>query len=682
MLPRLLSVLIVVLLFAEQATGEEPGENLGSIEITARADDLTGIATSSSQGVIGKKDLERRPILRSGELLEVVPGIAVTQHSGTGKANQYFLRGFNLDHGTDFNASFDGVPMNLPTHGHGQGYLDLNPIIPELVQSIEFGKGPFYADIGNFSSAGYAKYNTLSSLPKSLFIASAGEDNFYRNVMANSYQLEQGQFLYGFEAQHYDGPWVEEENAKKVNVLLKYSNEDEQSGYSLTGTGYYGEWDASDQIPQRAVDEGLISRFGQIDNDLGGRAQRHSINSAWWSADSTSRWRANVYAFYSTLDLWSNFTYFLNDPVNGDQFKQEDKRYVIGGNSDYVWLDESFGQFSENSIGVQLRHDYIPSVGLFQSQERNTIRTIREDRVNETNLGIYFSNETIWTDWFRTYAGLRGDAFRFEVDSKTIEENSGRRDDFAISPKLGLVFGPWYSTEYYLNIGKGFHSNDARGTTIEIDPETNMQIDTVDPVVESRGVDLGARTTFFTNVHSSVTLWYLELDSELVFVGDAGTTEPSGESKRYGVEFSNYYQPLDWLTLDLDMAFTHAEFTDEEDDEIPNSVGRVITAGASVDFPNGIFGSIRARHFGDVPLVEDNSVDGGSTTVVNLQAGYAFLDNLAIRVDAFNLFNSSDDDISYFFESRLPGEPAAGVGDVHFHSVEPRTIRLSLQLSM
>lgn len=216
---------------------------------------------------------------------------------------------------------------------------------------------------------------------------------------------------------------------------------------------------------------------------------------------------------------------------------------------------------------------------------------------------------------------MRGDAFRFEVDSKTIEENSGTRNDFALSPKIGIVLGPWHSTEYYLNLGKGFHSNDARGTTIEIDPETNTSINTVDPIVESRGIDLGARTTLVSNLHSSVTLWYLELDTELVFVGDAGTTERSGESRRYGIEFTNYYQPFDWLTLDLDMAFTHAEFTDEDNDEIPNSVGRVITAGASVDFKNGMFGSLRARHFGDVPLVEDNSAEGGSTTVINLQAG-------------------------------------------------------------
>ncbi len=657
-------------------------DTLNPIEITVRADDMTGIAESSSQGVIGKEDLEKRPILRSGELLEVIPGVAVTQHSGTGKANQYFLRGFNLDHGTDFNATFDDVPLNLPTHGHGQGYLDLNPIIPELIETIEFGKGPYYTDIGDFSSAGYAKYRTVSSLDDTLLIFSAGEDNFYRTVIADSRNVNQSTFLYGVEGQFYDGPWNNDENSVKLNTLLKYSHTNNLSGYSITGNTYYGEWDASDQIPERAVDQGIISRFGQIDNDLGGDARRYSLNANWWSRDESSSWQSNVYTYYSSLNLWSNFTYFLNDPTNGDQFKQEDKRYVFGGSSKYASQLDSIGLFSQNIVGMQLRHDYVPDVGLYQSQGRNIIRAIRKDEVNQTSVGLYLSNETVWRDWFRTNLGLRGDYYRFDVNSKVIDENSGRKSDVALSPKLGLVFGPWFSTEYYVNAGKGFHSNDARGTTIEVDPETGMRADSVDPLVESKGIDVGARTTIIPGFHSTLTLWYLELDSELVFVGDAGTTEPQGESERYGIELTNFYRPNDWLTLDLDIAFTHAEFTQEDDNEIPNSVGRVITSGASIDLPNGIFGSLRMRHFGDIPLAEDNSVDAGSTTVFNLQAGYRFHDHLKVRLDIFNLFDSDDNDISYFYESRLPNEPTMGVNDVHFHSIEPRTIRASIELKL
>ncbi len=649
---------------------EEEVTELETLTVTGRADDLSGIAESSSQGRVGQAQLRTRPILRSGELLEIVPGAVVTQHSGTGKANQFFLRGFNLDHGTDFNARIDGVPLNLPTHGHGQGYLDLNPIIPELVNYIDYGKGPYYADVGDFSSAGYAHYHLYDELEQGLLRIGVGEDDFYRGVVADSMPLAQGTFLYGMEAQNYDGPWDLDEDALRLNLLLKYTGGTVTQGYRFTGMSYYGDWDSTDQIPQRAVDQGLISRLGQIDPTLGGRAQRHGLSMDWWSNRDKSAIRLNAFAFYSRLDLWSNFTYFLEDADNGDQFKQLDRRYTFGGTSEYDWHIDGIGQHSFNTLGLQLRHDYIPRVGLFQTEERNELRTTREDEVQETSVGLYLKNETQWLEWFRTVIGLRGDYFHFDVDSETMSQNSGDEGDAQFSPKLGLVFGPWYETELYLNLGRGFHSNDARGTTTSIDP--------VDPLVESQGAEVGVRTSFVPGLHSSLGLWYLELDSELVFVGDAGTTEPSAESRRYGVEWANFYQVTDWLTLDLDVAFTKAEFTDVSDDEIPNSVGRVISAGGAVDFPNGIFGALRLRHFGEVPLIEDGSVEAGSTTVVNLQAGYRLREDTSLQLDVFNLFDSEDSDIAYFFDSRLAGEPAEGVSDLHFHPVEPRAVRVTL----
>ncbi|MGH8625766.1 MAG: TonB-dependent receptor [Gammaproteobacteria bacterium] len=657
---------------------EEEITELETLTVTGRADDLSGIAESSNQGRVGQAQLRTRPILRSGELLEIVPGAVVTQHSGTGKANQYFLRGFNLDHGTDFNARIDSVPLNLPSHGHGQGYLDINPIIPELVNYIDYGKGPYYADVGDFSSAGYAHYHLYDELDKGLLRIGVGEDDFYRGVVADSMPLAQGTFLYGMEAQNYDGPWDLDEDALRLNLLLKYTGGTVTQGYRFTGMSYYGDWDSTDQVPQRAVDQGLISRLGQIDPTLGGRAQRHGLSMDWWSNRDKSAIRLNAFAFYSRLDLWSNFTYFLEDPIDGDQFKQIDRRYTYGGTSEYDWHIDGIGQHSFNTLGLQLRHDYIPKVGLFQTQERNELRTVREDEVQETSVGLYLKNETQWLRWFRTVLGLRGDYFRFDVDSETIAQNSGDEGDAQFSPKLSLVFGPWYETELYLNLGRGFHSNDARGTTIRIDPKTGDAVEPVEPLVESQGAEGGLRTSYVPGLQSTLGLWYLELDSELVFVGDAGTTEASGESRRYGVEWANFYQVTDWLTLDLDVAFTKAEFTDVADDEIPNSVGRVISAGGAVDFPNGIFGALRLRHFGDVPLIEDDSVEAGSTTVVNLQGGYRLLEDLSLQLDVFNLFDSEDSDIAYFFDSRLAGEPAEGVSDLHLHPVEPRAVRVTL----
>ncbi|MGH8651686.1 MAG: TonB-dependent receptor [Gammaproteobacteria bacterium] len=654
---------------------EEEVTELETLTVTGRADDLSGIAESSSQGRVGQAQLRTRPILRSGELLEIVPGAVVTQHSGTGKANQYFLRGFNLDHGTDFNARIDGVPLNLPSHGHGQGYLDINPIIPELVNYIDYGKGPYYADVGDFSSAGYAHYHLFDELEQGLLRIGVGEDDFYRGVVADSMPLAQGTFLYGMEAQNYDGPWDLDEDALRLNLLLKYTGGTVTQGYRFTGMSYYGDWDSTDQIPQRAVDQGQISRLGQIDPTLGGRAQRHGLSMDWWSNREKSAVRLNAFAFYSRLDLWSNFTYFLDDQSNGDQFKQIDRRYTFGGTSEYDWHIDGIGQHSLNTLGLQLRHDYIPTVGLFQTRKRAEVHPFRVDEVQETSVGLYLKNETQWLQWFRTVLGLRGDYFRFDVDSETIAQNSGDEGDAQFSPKLGLVFGPWYETELYLNLGRGFHSNDARGTTIRIDPKTG---DAVEPLVESQGAEVGVRTSYVPGLQSTLGLWYLELDSELVFVGDAGTTEASGESRRYGVEWANFYQVTDWLTLDFDLAFTKAQFTDVGDDEIPNSVGRVITAGGAVDFPNGIFGALRLRHFGDVPLIEDGSVEAGSTTVVNFQGGSRLREDLSLQLDVFNLFDSEDSDIAYFFDSRLTGEPAEGVSDLHVHPVEPRAVRVTL----
>jgi outer membrane receptor protein involved in Fe transport len=398
----------------------------------------------------------------------------------------------------------------------------------------------------------------------------------------------------------------------------------------------------------------------------------------WWSKRDKSAIRLNAFAFYSRLDLWSNFTYFLDDPVNGDQFKQLDRRHTFGGTSEYDWHIEGIGRHSFNTLGLQLRHDYIPRVGLSQTQRRNELRTVREDEVQETSVGLYLKNETQWLEWLRTLFGLRGDYFHFDVDSEAIAQNSGDENDAYFSPKLSLIFGPWYETELYVNLRRGFHSNDARGTTIRIDPKTGDAVNPVDPLVESHGAEVGVRTSFVPGLNSSLGLWYLELDSELVFVGDAGTTEPSGESRRYGLEWANFYQVTDWLTLDLDVAFTKAEFTEVADDEIPNSVGRVITAGGAVDFSNGIVAALRLRHFGDVPLIEDGSVEAGSTTVVNLQGGYRLREDLSVQLDVFNLFDSEDADIAYFFDSRLTGEPDQGISDLHFHPVEPRTVRATL----
>ncbi|MGD9604227.1 MAG: TonB-dependent receptor [Gammaproteobacteria bacterium] len=677
---------IALLLASGPATAHEDEE----ITVYGRASSRLGDAITSTAGYVGAHDLARRPLLRAGELLEAVPGIAVTQHSGTGKANQYFLRGFNLDHGTDFAAFVDGVPLNLRTHGHGQGYLDLNPLIPELVDHIEFGKGPHFADVGDFGNAGFARYALTRHVHGPMASLTVGEYDYRRVFGANGFRLGDGELIVGAEGQYYDGPWEIGEDGTRFNGLLRYVRGDRDAGESLTAMAYDARWDATDQVPARAVASGEISRFGSIDPTLGGASSRQSVNAEIWRSTARGGWHANAFAVHSDFELFSNFTYLLDDPVNGDQITQRDGRWLSGFNAEYAQSDTWFGRDTGNRLGIQVRHDAVDRLDLLRSRARVPVSTVRLDEAAETSLGLYAASETRWTGWLRTVAALRGDLYWFDVEALD-PANAGTRADHTVSPKFGLVFGPWAATEFYLNVGRGFHSNDARGTTTNVDPVSGDPVSPVDPLVAGWGVDGGVRTVLFARWHSTFTLWMLESDSELVFVGDAGTTEASGGSRRHGLEWTNVYAITEWLDFDLDVALSQAAFRDAADDEVPNSVGRVITGGLSLALPNGIEGAFRVRHFGDVPLIEDGSVHAGSTTVVNARAGYRFSPSLAVHLDVFNLFDSDDADITYFFPSCLASDPAGacdpaapsrdGVPDIHSHPVEPRALRLSLQVA-
>ena len=665
----------------EKATGQQQEESVLQLEpvvVTGRAADLLGIAGSASQGQVGQTEIERRPLLRPAEVLEVIPGLAATQHSGTGKANQYFLRGFNLDHGTDFFTRLDGMPVNLPTHGHGQGYMDLNFLIPELIETVDFRKGPYYAEVGDFSSAGSADIHLFRTLPQGFAKFTVGQDDYYRLLVAHAPQLGPGRLLYAFEGHYYDGPWDNPERLKKFNGVLKYTLDRENTGFTITAMGYDSEWDSTDQIPERAVAQGRISRLGTIDTSSGGDTFRYSLSGEWWRKWQYGTTKANAFVIYYNLNLFSNFTFFLDDPVNGDQFKQKDERVVTGANVSHTFSTDWFGKSMEHTLGFQVRYDAIFDVALHKTRARRLVRTVRDDQVNETSLGFYYQNATQWFPKFRTVAGLRGDIFFFDVDSNN-PANSGSRADSIVSPKLSLIFGPWASTEIYLNGGFSFHSNDARGTTITVDPQTGAPADRVDPLVRSRGAEIGVRSTFIPGLHTTLAFWYLELDSELLFVGDAGITEPSRPSRRYGVEWTNFYRVLPWLTLEADFAFTHAEFSDDDPagDHIPGAFETVISAAATADLPYNFFSSMRLRHFGTRPLIEDDSVRSDTYTSVNLAVGYKYKQFLA-QLDVLNLLDSKDHDIDYFYASRLRGEPAAGVEDIHFHPIEPRTFRFSL----
>lgn len=609
-----------------------------------------------------------------------MPGLVVTQHSGAGKANQYFLRGFNLDHGTDFATWVAGMPVNLRTHAHGQGYTDLNFIIPELVERVDYFKGPYYAQRGDFASAGAAQMFYSDRLKQNLALGTLGDFGYQRALLAGTASLGAGGLTYGLEYQHSDGPWDVPADYRKVNAVLRYVLPLGKQTLALTAMAYDGRWTATDQIPQRAVDAGLIGRFGSLDASDGGESRRYSLSLDYVAPLAGGTLRSTAYGFTYDLDLYSNFTYFLTDPVNGDQFLQADDRRVYGWWGDWTRGDEWFGRPVQNRLGFEWRRDRIDPIGLYATRDRERLSVVREDRVVESSLGLYAANEAQWTEWLRSIAGLRYDACVFDVTSMT-PQNSGRVTDGIVSPKLSLVFGPWARTEYFVNAGYGFHSNDARGVTINVDPVTGEPAERATPLVRSKGAELGLRSEALANVQSSLALWYLTLDSELAFAGDAGTTEAGRPSRRYGVEWNTRWQPVSRLLLDLDLAWNHARFTGGDGsagDFIPGAPDAVAAAGLSVPRYGPWSGAVFLRYIGSYPLTEDDSVRSQTQTTVDLQLGYEVLPRLQLRLDVFNLFDADTNDITYFYESRLPGEPPEGVGDVHFHPAEPRSFRVTL----
>ena len=689
---RLISVIAVSLAIpavpaAAQTTAAAPVE-LKPVTVQGNYDNAVGTSDAASQGSVTAKLIESRPTLRPAEVLEFVPGVIVTQHSGDGKANQYFLRGFNLDHGTDFATFVDGMPVNMPTHAHGQGYSDLNWLIPELVGRIDYKKGPYYAEEGDFSSAGAAHISLADRLPRGIASVTFGEHAYQRALVTKSTAFGDGQLLYAIEAAHNDGPWDNPEKFHRVNGVLRYSFGDATSRSSITAMAYSAGWDSTDQIPQRAVDQGMIGRFGAIDPTDGGQTARYSLSYATERVLSDGVLKLNAYAIQSRLNLFSDFTYNLDHPtpLNADQFEQEEHRRVFGGGLSRSFNTRLAGRDSTTTVGMQVRHDRLDPVGLYSTVARERVSTTQEARVRETSVGVFAENSTQWLPWLRSTSGLRFDEFRFDVAS-SIAANSGKKNANITSPKLSLILGPWAKTEYFVNYGWGYHSNDARGVTETVTPKERLPADASPPLVRSKGGEVGLRTEAVPGLQTSLALWQLKLGSELVFSGDAGDTQASGASKRYGLELNNHYVATRWLLLDADVAVSRARFTTDQGQapnlgrSIPGSVDRVASFGATVTDVGPWFGHVQLRYFGPRPLIEDDSQRSKATTLAYLRVGYKLNSDWRVAVDVFNLFDRKADDIDYYYASRvlsLPSDAGGGVNDTHFHPVEPRSFRLTL----
>jgi outer membrane receptor protein involved in Fe transport len=674
----------------------------------------TSPPSMASQTTATGQELNARPVTRPGEVLEAVPGLIVTQHSGEGKANQYFLRGYNLDHGTDLAIYVDDVPVNMRTHAHGQGYADLNWLMPETINSLEIRKGPYFADEGDFSSVGNLHIGLIDSVPKAIAQLTAGSFGYRRMFGMESTKAGDGTLLVAGEAATYDGPWVNPDGMRKVNGLLRYTQGTALDGFSLTGMAYSNKWNSTDQIPQRAVP--LIGLFGSEDPSDGGKTNLFALSARIAGTDDAGSWKANAYAVKSQLDLFNNFTYFLRDPVLGDQFHQHDDRIMAGANASRTLNGSFAGLPMQTTFGVQTRYDAI-ELALTDTFRRGFLANIRSDKVGEGSIGVYAQNTVKWTDWLRTTLGWRGDYYQARVDSIFDSNNSGTVSAGIGSPKFTMVLGPFNKTEFFLGAGEGMHSNDARGATITEDPtDPPTKLSASPLLVRTKGAETGVRTKIVPGFDSSLSVFMLDQDSEIVFQGDAGDTSASRASRRYGVEWTNRYRPVSWIDVDADFAYSHARFVGFDSDQaavfesltgfpqaqignapgnyIPNAPAIVASAGITLGEKTGPFGTLRWRYLGSSPLTEDNAFRSPATSIFNGRLGYRANNGWKIQLDVLNLLNSRTNQITYAYGSLIktdnlynlclsPAPPPAavcrnGVMDTVLHPIAPLTIRITV----
>jgi hypothetical protein len=753
-----------------------------TINVQGREDELVGVAESGTQGTVGATEIQDRPILRSGEVLETVPGLIITQHAGGGKANQYFLRGFNLDHGTDIAIFLDDMPLNLPSHAHGEGYSDMNTVIPEFVKRVNFEKGPYYANVGNFGSAASTHVEFFKTLPQNFFQVEGGSYTYGRAVFGASQKLGRANLLYGGEETYYNGPWKHPDAFNKFNGILTYSQGDDADGVSITARAYHGKWNSSDQMPVTALP--LIGFFGALNPTDGGHSQRYSLQGEWHRQGTDSESKISAYTFYYDMNLFSDFTYYLVDYNKGDQFEQQDRRWVGGLDAHHTVFSTWFGRKMSNTVGLQIRSDWINN-GLYRTENR--VRTTKTDysatgasffpagsaagptcidnnptiaitspsgaillspttfsttcptlpatteRDNFTDIvgSAYVENKIQWTDKFRSVVALRGDDEKFVVtslayptDIVTLPDgatttvnaaNSGSATKFLPSPKASLIFGPWANTEFYLQGGFGFHSNDGRGATQQVEPVSpdNPYHDTLNPkitpLVQTKGGEIGVRTVAVPHLQSTLALWYLRSNSELMQDGDTGGTSASEQSSnRYGLEWANYYTPTEHLAVDFDIADSRAQFTQIDPDDaaqsvvngnltvngnpdgtvywqqsgpggklVPEAVKVVISSGITLHDYQGFSSSLRLRYFGPRDLTSDGIYRSNETELLNGEIGYRFNKKWRVSAEFLNMLDRRDSDIDYAYTSQVTPTAAPAFTRV-FHPAEPFLVRFAL----
>ncbi|KFE66539.1 Outer membrane receptor protein, mostly Fe transport [Hyalangium minutum] len=602
------------------------------------------------------RDFLLRPHPRPVDILQVVPGLYANQHAGGGKANQYFLRGFDADHGTDVALFVDGVPVNMVSHAHGQGYADLNWLIPELIERVEVAKGPYFARFGDFATAGAINLVTRRHFEKSQVTLSGGSFDTWRGLFIAAPEVEGWDPIIAAQVYGTNGPFDSPEKLQRFSLFTQVTRDvSDRASLSLRLMSYGSGWNASGQVPLREVRAGRLSRFGTIDPTEGGNSQRHSL-SATYSARTGEEGevRVEAYLVQYRLNLFSNFTFFSRDPINGDMIEQHDARTMAGLQASYRFRHQWRGLSFETTFGTQLRTDSIEN-SLFNDRARERLAPVVDASVREGSLGLYAQEDIILTPWLRTVLGVRGDLFGFDVDDKLEDlttqdtKTSGVRQASRISPKASLVFGAIPETELYLNAGAGFHSNDARGVVRQPDPVT--------PLTQARGYELGARTRLFDVLDLAGSVFLLDLDSELVWVGDEGSTEARGPTRRRGLEAEARLRILPWLFADADLTVSRATFVGNAGnaDAVALAPTLILAGGVSARHPSGAYGRIGAIHLGDRPATEDRFLTAEGFTRVDVTAGYRgswFEVTLGLQ----NLLNTEWREAQFANVSRLPDE--------------------------
>lgn len=668
---------------------------LQEVTVSSGTQDLTGIADSATEGTVTAKQLANRPLLRPAEVLETIPGMVVTQHSGDGKANQYFLRGFNLDHGSDFATSVMGMPVNMVSHAHGQGYMDLNFLMPELIGNLKYRKGVYAADDGDFVTAGSARIDYLRQIDQSFVDLGLGQNNYLRLLAVGGQNYGQINLLGAIEVVGNDGPWDQPENLRKHNGVLRLTSGTAANGFSLTGMAYQANWKATEHVPERAITSGEIGRHGALSPNDGGKTHRYSLSGDWARTEASGASNANLYVVDYGLNLFSAPSGYISG-APGDQHEQADQRTVWGGQGSQSWFLGPNWKDTEITAGLQLRHDRISKVGLYTTENRQRTAIVREDRIEETAIAVFLDARTQWTDWLRTNFGLRRDQIAAKSTALSGQynmDNGGSTDAGQTSPKLGVVFGPFNllgQTEFYANWGHGFHSNDARGATARTNPQDGTATTAVPLIVKAKGSELGMRAAPLPGWNSSLSVWQMDLASELVFIGDEGITEPKGASQRHGVEWSNYITPVDGWIIDADIAWSQARFKEANPENggrhVPNAIPLTASLGLSADNGGPWFGGLRLRYLGAYALEESAEQKSAPFWMANLKAGYRFSPKLQLTLDVLNLFDKKANDIEYWGgactrNETLGGTCNGGIDGRLVHPLEPRSLRLGLRVS-